>query len=161
MLEDKINRNLARASMIFAVLTLDALAVAQEQAAGLPDGHHHPRYRLVDLGTFGLVRIGRRKPMKYERLMWVAAIAVFAVLTSIVPLAGQDKQGHKHYHYQLIDLGTLGGPQSTAPGVGGPALNDQGTVVGCADTSTARSQLSKLQSISLTLRSRSLYLSHV
>ena len=120
--------------MIFAVLTLDALAVAQEQAAGLPDGH--PRHRLVDLGTFGLVRIGRRKPMKSERLMWVAAIAVFAVLTSAVPLAGQDKQAHKHHHYQLIDLGTLGGPQSGTSVIGGPALNDHGTVVGCADTST-------------------------
>jgi hypothetical protein len=30
MLEDKMNPNLAMASMILAVLTLDALAVAQE-----------------------------------------------------------------------------------------------------------------------------------
>jgi len=73
--------------------------------------------------------------MKSERLMWVAAIAVFAVLTSTVPLTGQDKQAHehhhhKHHHYQLIDVGTLGGAQSIAK-----ALNDQGTLVGCADTS--------------------------
>jgi probable HAF family extracellular repeat protein len=53
MLGDKMNRNLATATMIFAVLTLTALAVAQDQAAALPDGYHHPRYRLVDLGTFG------------------------------------------------------------------------------------------------------------
>jgi probable HAF family extracellular repeat protein len=53
MLGDKMNRNLAIATMIFAALTLTALVVAQNQAAGLPDGHHHPRYRLVDLGTFG------------------------------------------------------------------------------------------------------------
>jgi hypothetical protein len=39
-----MNRNLARATMIFAALALDALAVAQEQAIGLQDGHHHPRY---------------------------------------------------------------------------------------------------------------------
>lgn len=70
--------------------------------------------------------------------MWISAIAVCAMLTSAVPLAGQDKQPHKHkhHHYQLIDLGTLGGAQSTVAGVGGPALNNQGTVVGCADTST-------------------------
>lgn len=53
MLGDKMNRNLATATMIFAVLTLTALAVAQDQSTGLPDGHRHPRYRLVDLGTFG------------------------------------------------------------------------------------------------------------
>ena len=41
---------------------------------------------------------------------------------------------HKHYHYQLIDLGTLGGAQSTL--AGGRALNNHGTLVGCADTST-------------------------
>lgn len=52
MLGDKMNRNLATATMIFAVLTLTALAVAQDQSAGLPDGHRHPRYRLVDLGNF-------------------------------------------------------------------------------------------------------------
>jgi probable HAF family extracellular repeat protein len=75
--------------------------------------------------------------MKSGRLMWIIAIAVCAMPTSAVPLAGQDKQAHKqdhqkHHHYQLIDLGTLGGAQST---VG--ALNNQGTLVGCADTSTA------------------------
>ena len=74
--------------------------------------------------------------MKSGRLMWITAIAVCAMPTSAVPLAEQDNQANKHNRYQLIDLGTLGGAQSTVAGVGGPALNDQGTVVGCADTST-------------------------
>jgi probable HAF family extracellular repeat protein len=57
-----------------------------------------------------------------------------AVPTSAVPLAGQDNQAQKHHHYQLIDVGTLGGAQSTL--AGGRVLNDRGTLVGCADTST-------------------------
>jgi hypothetical protein len=69
--------------------------------------------------------------MKSGRLMWITAMTVCEMLTSAVPLAGQDKQAHKHHHYQLIDVGTLGGAQSIEK-----ALNDQGTLVGCADTST-------------------------
>jgi hypothetical protein len=71
--------------------------------------------------------------MKSGRLMWITAIAVCAMPTSTVPLNGQEMQAHKHKHYQLIDLGTLGGAQSTL--AGGRSLNNQGTLVGCADTS--------------------------
>jgi probable HAF family extracellular repeat protein len=69
--------------------------------------------------------------MKSGRLMWMTAIAACGLLTGAVPLAGQDMQAHEHHHYQLIDVGTLGGAQSIEK-----ALNDQGTLVGCADTST-------------------------
>ena len=78
--------------------------------------------------------------MKSERLMWIAAIAVCAIGTSAVPLAGQDMQAHKHHHnhtrYKLIDLGTLGGPMSygIANGTGLRQLNDSGAVVSFADT---------------------------
>ncbi|MBZ5688976.1 MAG: hypothetical protein LAP86_28550 [Acidobacteriia bacterium] len=77
--------------------------------------------------------------MKSGKLLWIPAIAVCAMPTSAVLLAGQDVQTpkhhhHKHHHYQLIDLGTLGGTNSTM--AGGRALNNHGTVVGCADTST-------------------------
>jgi probable HAF family extracellular repeat protein len=79
--------------------------------------------------------------MKSGRLMWITAMAVCAVPMTAVPLNGQDMPAHvhhhhKHHHYQLIDLGTLGGAQSTVAGAGGPALNNQGALVGCADTST-------------------------
>jgi probable HAF family extracellular repeat protein len=78
--------------------------------------------------------------MKSGRLMWIAAIAVCAMPMSTVPLAGQDmqaqKQHHKHTHYKLIDLGTLGGPISYgfANGTGLRQLNDSGAVVSLADT---------------------------
>jgi hypothetical protein len=39
--------------MIFAVLTRDALAVAQEQQPGCRKDITIPRHRLVDLGAFG------------------------------------------------------------------------------------------------------------
>jgi probable HAF family extracellular repeat protein len=48
-----MNRNLATTRMIFSVLTLTALAVAQLPTAAPLEHHHHPRYRLIDLGTFG------------------------------------------------------------------------------------------------------------
>ena len=50
--------------------------------------------------------------MKSERLMAVSAVVVFAVLTSWVPLAAQDKQDHnqhRHARYTLTVLPTLGG----------------------------------------------------
>lgn len=71
--------------------------------------------------------------MKSQRLMAVTTVVVFAALAIPIQLAAQDKQDHKHHHYQLIDMGTLGGAQSTvAPG---RVLNNKGTVVGCADIS--------------------------
>jgi probable HAF family extracellular repeat protein len=85
--------------------------------------------------------------MKPERLMWKGAVAVFALLATSVPLAAQERQAHKnvrHHHYQLIDLGTFGGPSSylattngvTGPGAVNQVMNNQGTVVGWGDTST-------------------------
>jgi uncharacterized membrane protein len=68
-------------------------------------------------------------------LITLASIMLLT-LTSSAPASGEDDQVRehhhpRHHHYKLIDLGTLGGAKSIAK-----ALNDQGTVVGCADTST-------------------------
>jgi probable HAF family extracellular repeat protein len=67
----------------------------------------------------------------------ITAITLLAALAIPVSLAADDEgdHHHKHHHYKLIDVGTLGGLQSTV--VAGRPLNNHGTVVGCADTSTS------------------------
>jgi probable HAF family extracellular repeat protein len=76
--------------------------------------------------------------MKSRNFLFVAAVASLVALAISVQLVAQDKQHHAHeyHHYQLIDLGTFGGPNS---GVDiepfQNVINDNGTVVGGADTS--------------------------
>jgi hypothetical protein len=55
-----------------------------------------------------------RRNMKSRYLMFTTALALFAALALPVRLAAQDSPDHHrpHHHYQLIDLGTLGGPAS-------------------------------------------------
>jgi len=84
--------------------------------------------------------------MKSRLLMLVAAVTLIAGLAMPVRLAAQDKpeHNHKHHHYQLIDLGTFGGPNSGfnenfldfAAGATVQVLSNQGTAIGAADTST-------------------------
>lgn len=72
--------------------------------------------------------------MKSRTLMCFAAITLFAVLAIPVQLAAQeDKNSKKHHHYQLIDMGTFGGPQSRVDYQ--YPINNVGTVSGSADTS--------------------------
>ena len=90
--------------------------------------------------------------MNSKRLICIAAFAVFAMMTRAVPLAARDKKDHKnakHHHYQLIDIGTFGGPQSYYNSLnltdvfGFPTVfyniarvrNSSGVFVGFADTS--------------------------
>src|SRR5579859_116984 len=89
--------------------------------------------------------------MKSRFLMLVAAIVLFAALAVPVRLAAQDKpeHNHKHHHYQVIDIGTFGGPQSYYNSLnltdvfGFPTVfyniaqvrNSSGVFVGFADTS--------------------------
>jgi probable HAF family extracellular repeat protein len=73
--------------------------------------------------------------------IYISALTVLVVLSRPVRLIAQDKQDHHHmhHHYQLVDVGTFGGPSSflsssfdlnTASGV----LNRRGELVGWADT---------------------------
>ena len=54
--------------------------------------------------------------MKPRTLTWVPTLTLLTVLAIPVRLAAQDNQEHnkkhKHHHYQVIDIGTFGGPQS-------------------------------------------------
>src|SRR5580700_6703637 len=76
--------------------------------------------------------------MKKNLATYITALTVLAVPAIPVQLAAQDTQDqpHKYHHYQFIDLGTFGGPNS---GVNiepfQNVINRNGTVVGTADTS--------------------------
>jgi probable HAF family extracellular repeat protein len=76
--------------------------------------------------------------MKAKKMTYIAVVGLLAVLTIPTVSSAQHKQDHPHqyHHYQLIDLGTFGGPNS---GVNFEpfqnVINSKGTVVGGADTS--------------------------
>jgi len=65
----------------------------------------------------------------------IIALALFATLAIPGQLFAQRKAKqdphHQYHHYQLIDMGTFGGPQSYDAG-----LNNHGTFAGWADTPT-------------------------
>jgi uncharacterized membrane protein len=71
----------------------------------------------------------------------IVALALFAAPAPTVSMAAQDNakpdRHHKHHHYQLIDMGTLGGPNSYPPTLWPPPLNinSRGLAIGGADTS--------------------------
>src|SRR5215469_3711115 len=75
---------------------------------------------------------GKVEDMKEIRTI---SLVVFALLSVTLPgkLAAQQ-----HHHYNLIDIGTLGGPKSylTADGGSYKNLNASGALTGWADTST-------------------------
>jgi len=82
--------------------------------------------------------------MKFGTLSSVIAATLIAVLAIPVQLAAQDQgqdkdkrlHHHKHHHYQLIDMGTFGGPDSSFDLSLTAVLNNSGVGVGGADTST-------------------------
>jgi len=72
----------------------------------------------------------------------IIAMTLLAALAMPVSVAAQDKgkpdHPHQYHHYQLIDAGTFGGPQSyqyVFQFTGG-VINNRGTTVGWADTTT-------------------------
>jgi probable HAF family extracellular repeat protein len=81
--------------------------------------------------------------MNFKTWTRIIAMTLLAALAMLVSVAAQDKgrpdHPHQYHHYQLIDVGTFGGPQSFqylgnigANGV----LNNRGTFAGWADMST-------------------------
>jgi len=87
--------------------------------------------------------------MKSRFLMLLTAITLFAALATPLRLAAQDNQDRKHNRYQLIDMGTFGGPSSYFNSLSvtdvfqfatvfynnAQVRNAQGVFVGFADTS--------------------------
>jgi probable HAF family extracellular repeat protein len=73
--------------------------------------------------------------MKSKILTSFTTIALLAVLAIPVQLAAQEQQEKKekakHHHYQLIDMGTFGGPASNAI----PVLSNKGEMAGGSATS--------------------------
>jgi len=84
--------------------------------------------------------------MKSKMSMRIAVIGLFSVLAMPVLLAAQDQDQdrdkrhhlHQYHHYQLIDVGTFGGPNSSfvLPSPELRLLSNSGVAVGGADTPT-------------------------
>jgi probable HAF family extracellular repeat protein len=71
--------------------------------------------------------------MKLKIFRYVGAVGIAAL-----PIVGQNNQNstQEHHRYKLIDLGTLGGPNSYVNGPGVRDISNQGIYAGQADTST-------------------------
>jgi probable HAF family extracellular repeat protein len=76
-------------------------------------------------------------------LIGILLVVFFGTLAVPAGLGAQDnpaqaKKPAQHHHYQLIDIGTFGGPASyiNAPFNGVPGLNNRGMAVGDSATST-------------------------
>jgi hypothetical protein len=80
------------------------------------------------------------KNMNSKTWTRIIALTLFAALANKVSLAAQDNaerhHHHKYHHYQLNDMGTFGGPDSSFLLSTSPVLNNSGVEVGGADTST-------------------------
>ena len=77
--------------------------------------------------------------MKFYLSSGFAASVLLALMAIPIHLEAQEhlssEQPAKHHHYKLIDLGTFGGPNSGNNGES-TVINNQGAVVGFADTTT-------------------------
>ena len=79
--------------------------------------------------------------MRAKTVQWMVTSALVAAMASPVRLAAQESQEQKqgqtkeNDRYILIDMGTLGGPESDLSGPGLQIVNNRGTLVGIADTS--------------------------
>ena len=99
--------------------------------------------------------------MKSNQTVSMTNIAIFVALAFPLGLRAQQiqHQNNKHHHYQFIDLGTFGGPTSVNPGIY-PALNNSGTVIGIADTSTPDPFYPNFNPLIEVLRRRTMPWSH-
>src|ERR1700686_5578274 len=76
--------------------------------------------------------------MKHRFKAWFAAIACALSMFTIARPSAQELKA-KHHHYQFVDIGTFGGPNSSNAwaGIGNRMMNSGGTIIGEADTSAS------------------------
>ncbi len=79
--------------------------------------------------------------MKKKLTTFITMLSLFAALALPIQLTAQEReeekeQKAKHHHYQLIDLGTFGGPASYFSNGYNGVLSNHGIAVGWVDTST-------------------------
>jgi len=73
--------------------------------------------------------------MNSKTWMRITAVALFAALAIPVQLAAQERQDKKEvHHYKLIDIGTLGGPNSFFATLFSREINSHGVAVAEAET---------------------------
>jgi probable HAF family extracellular repeat protein len=77
--------------------------------------------------------------MRTNTFTWIITLAVLAAMALPVRPAAQEQREQKngHHHYQLIDIGSLGGPNTYLSGPGIQTLNNRGTVAAYANTAAA------------------------
>jgi len=71
--------------------------------------------------------------MKANSITFVLLLGLLAALVVPLQLTAQNVEAHvQHHHYELIDMGTFGGPLSGINEVGNysPAVNSRGQTVG-------------------------------
>ena len=76
-----------------------------------------------------------------SRISCIIATMLSPALAFTPQLAAQDNHDHyqRHHHYKLIDLDTLGGPQSYSFFGDAQSINKRGTAVGQSDTTNPHS----------------------
>jgi hypothetical protein len=116
----------------------DPISMFNWQIARIAGLHHHFGGRQLAPKLKQKQSLGGN--MKSTTLMCLVAIMFFAALAIPVRLAAQANQDHRnshhHHRYQLIDLGTFGGPASYFSNGADGILNNHGKAVGYADTPT-------------------------
>jgi probable HAF family extracellular repeat protein len=72
----------------------------------------------------------------YRKVTIIIAMSLLVALALPIVSSAQEQQEHKkeHHHYKLVDMGTLGGPNSMSSWLWSKSINSQGTAIAEAET---------------------------